>query len=91
MAYNGTLVALLRAASTSSFADGSSLLTTYTRFPPVDFAISVLVAFFDPQIDGNDDGTWLFMFNFQAVLQTAALWVLVEASRKGQSESRLKL
>lgn len=91
MVYNGTLIALLRAAWNGAFADGRPLRTTYICFPPVDFAISVLVAFFDDQIDGNDDGTWLFMFDFQALLQTATLWVLIEASRKGQSERLLKL
>ena len=90
MGYNGTLIGLLSAAWKGSFADGRPLRTTYIGLPPVDFAIAVLVAFFDPQIDGTDNGTWLFMFNLEALLQTAVLWVLVEAKREGQSGTHLK-
>jgi hypothetical protein len=91
MIYNGTLVGLLKAAWNGSFADGSALLTKYTYIWPIDFAISVLVAFFDGQIDGKDNGTWILMFDLLAVLQTAALWVVVEGSRKGNNRTILRL
>lgn len=90
MVYNGTLVALIRAAWTGTFADGRPLRTSYFHFFPADFATSVLVAFFDDQIDGRDNGAWLFMLDFQALLQTTALWVLVEGSRKGETAPSLK-
>jgi hypothetical protein len=91
MIYNGTLVGLLKAAWNGSFADGSALLTRYTYIWPIDFAISVLVAFFDGQIDGKDNGTWILMFDLLAVLQTAALWVIIEGSRKSNSKTILRL
>ncbi len=89
MLYNGTLFALLQAAWTGDFRDGQPLLTTYTRFPPLDFMISVLVAFFDDQI--NVDGPWLLMLDLVATLQAASLWVLVEANRVGQRKRLLEL
>ncbi|KAL2802400.1 hypothetical protein BJX63DRAFT_115353 [Aspergillus granulosus] len=83
MAYNGTLVALLKAAWTGVFADGRPLRSSYTGFFPIDFAIAVLVAFYDSQTDGQDAGTWIFIFNFLIMLQTAGVWVLVEGNRRG--------
>jgi len=91
MIYNGTLVGLLKAAWNGSFADGDTLLIKYTYVWPVDFTISVLVAFFDGQIDGRDNGTWMLMLDLLAVLQTATLWVTVEGSRKGNSKTILRL
>ncbi|KAK8102440.1 hypothetical protein PG984_015586 [Apiospora sp. TS-2023a] len=91
MLYNGTLVALLQAAWTGAFRDGRPLLTTYTHFPPLDFMISILVAFFYDQINGLDDGAWLLMLDLVATLQAASLWVLVEANRGGQRKRLLEL
>lgn len=91
MMINGTLRGLLTAAWRGVFADGRPLRTTYTYLWPLDFAISVLVAFFDGQVNGKDSGAWLLMFDLLATLQTAILWLLVEGSRRGQSKSILGL
>ncbi|ORY03477.1 hypothetical protein BCR34DRAFT_605215 [Clohesyomyces aquaticus] len=91
MAYNGTLVALFRASWTAAFADARPLRTTYIGIPSLDFAISVLVAFFDNIVDREDEGAWLLIFNFEVVLQVATLWVMVEGSRKGQNERKISL
>ena len=91
MLYNGTIVALLQAAWHGVYRDGQPLLRRYTYFPPLDFMISILVAFFDDQISGTDDGAWFLMLDLVATLQAASLWVLVEASRVGQRKRPLEL
>jgi hypothetical protein len=90
MVYNGTLHALLLTAWKGLFPGGKQLRKSYTGLRPVDFVIAVPVAFFDDQINTADNGTWLMMLNFLTMLHTAALWVFVEAGRKGQTSTMIK-
>ncbi|KAJ6153522.1 hypothetical protein N7470_006481 [Penicillium chermesinum] len=91
MMYNGTLVSLLKAAWGGAFPDGRPLRTTYTGVFPLDYPLSILVAFFNDQVNGTNDGAWLLMLDLLATLQIASLWTLCEANRKVQSRSLLRL
>jgi hypothetical protein len=81
MVVNGTLVALLKTAWFGVFPDGTPLKTTYTGILPLDFPISILVAFFYglPKCPGTPPH--LMLVDLVAALMVINMLTLVESRR----------
>ncbi|KAH8200317.1 hypothetical protein TruAng_005533 [Truncatella angustata] len=60
---NGTIKALLVAVWSGRLEDGTLLRTDYTGFPPLDYPLAVLVAFFFSGTNGHHEAYSLFLFD----------------------------
>ncbi|RYP71304.1 hypothetical protein DL771_004881 [Monosporascus sp. 5C6A] len=60
------------------------LKTDYTGIPVIDYPIAVLVAFFFYGTNGHDEGYNLFLVDAYSTLQSAFVWLFVEAIRPGK-------
>lgn len=81
---NGTIEALLLTVWNGTLENGIPLMTNYTGFPPLDYPLAVLVAFFFSGTSGRDEGFQLFLFDLYIILQLGYLWLYVEALRPGR-------
>lgn len=81
MAANGTLVALLKTAWSGVFPDGTPLKTTYTGIPPIDFPVSILVAFFYGLQNRPGTPPHLMLVDLVAALLVINMMTLVESRR----------
>lgn len=81
---NGTIKALLLAVWHGRLDTGAPLETNYTGFPPLDYPLAILVAFFYSGTSGQDEGYSLFLFDLYITLQLGYLWLQAEAIRPGQ-------
>ena len=91
MLVNGTLDAINAVKETGAFTNGRLLRSTYTGISLLDSQIATLVVFFDGVTNGLDPGPRLLMVDLSVMLQTAAVWVLVESRRKGNQSMLLRL
>ncbi|KAI0114569.1 hypothetical protein F4776DRAFT_638043 [Hypoxylon sp. NC0597] len=80
---NGTVKALLLAVWNGRFNDEVELKTNYTGFPLIDYPIALLIAFFFYGTNGHDHDYNLFLVDAYSTLQSAFVWLYVEASRPG--------
>ena len=83
MLLNGTLDAMAGAKKAGAFPDGRPLRLTYTGLSVLDSPLTTLVIFFDGVTNGLDINSRLLMIDLTFMLQSAALWVLIESRRKG--------
>ncbi|KAI1879705.1 hypothetical protein JX265_002659 [Neoarthrinium moseri] len=81
---NGTIKALLVAVWNGRLEDGTLLRRDYTGFPPLDYPLAVLVAFFFSGTNGQNEAYSIFLFDLYINLQLGYLWLYVEAARPGQ-------
>ena len=79
--FNGTVTALIVASWNGRFEDGTPFNTTYTGFFPLDFPISLLVAFFFYGTNGSHPGYQFFLIDAYATLQSAFVWLYAESAR----------
>ncbi|KAH8596285.1 hypothetical protein B0O99DRAFT_661067 [Bisporella sp. PMI_857] len=79
--FNGTVTALIAATWNGRFEDGTAFNTKYTGIFPLDFPISLLVAFFFYGTNGSHPGYQLFLIDAYATLQSAFVWLYAESSR----------
>lgn len=91
MFLNGTLDAMTAAKESGSFPDGRPLRSTYTGFPLIDSPVTTLVVFFDGVTNGLDPGPRLLMVDLSVMLQSQALWSLIESRRRGNRSMLLSL
>lgn len=84
MGINGAMEAMLKTAHTGIFPDGSALQTTYTGIPPLDYMLSVLVAFFYPIM--TDKTPYLVILDIVAAMLVVNMLVLVESRRASASK-----
>lgn len=91
MLLNGTLDAMDGAKQAGAFANGRPLRLTYTGVPVLDSPLTTLVIFFDGVTNGLDPGPRLLLIDLSFVLQTAALWVLIESRREGYRPLLLRM
>lgn len=78
---NGTVTALIVASWNGRFEDGTPFNTVYTGIFPIDFPISLLVAFFFYGTNGSHVGYQLFLIDAYATLQSAFVWLYAESFR----------
>ena len=90
MILNGTFAAVWTAATTGSFADGRPLRQTYTGIFPIDFAVSILMAFFDPLTSLVEVAPYMILFELIISIHVFYLLALVE-SRRAKKGSWLRL
>lgn len=83
MLLNGTLDAIDGAKKAGAFPDGRPLRSTYTGLPVLDSPLTTVVIFFDGVSNGSDLNARLLLIDFIFMLQSAALWALIESRRKG--------
>ncbi|KAJ9271358.1 hypothetical protein DTO212C5_2708 [Paecilomyces variotii] len=86
---NGTVKQLLVTTYYRQFEDGTPFYTSYTGFPPLDFPVAVLVAFFYYGTNGSHFGYQHFLLDAYATLQAAFVWLYVEACRPNASKFSL--
>ncbi|KAI9684605.1 MAG: hypothetical protein M1822_005693 [Bathelium mastoideum] len=79
--FNGTVTALITSSWNGRFEDGTPFNTTYTGIFPIDFPLSLLVAFFFYGTNGSHAGFQLFLIDAYATLQSAFVWLYAESSR----------
>lgn len=84
---NGTVKALLLAVWYGELNKGVALRRRYFGFPPVDYTIALLVAFFFYGTNDHDDGYQLFLLDAYSTLQSAYVWLYVEAARADSHRS----
>lgn len=80
---NGTVKALILAVWHGELSNGISLRRSYTGFAPLDLLITLLVAFFFYGTNSTDEGYQLFLIDAYSTLQSAFVWLYVEATRPG--------
>ncbi|OTA96531.1 hypothetical protein M434DRAFT_373589 [Hypoxylon sp. CO27-5] len=80
---NGTVKALLLAVWNRRFNNAVELKTNYTGFPLIDYPIALLIAFFFYGTNGQDHDYNLFLVDAYSTLQSAFVWLYIEASRPG--------
>ncbi|KAI1412755.1 hypothetical protein F5Y13DRAFT_162612 [Hypoxylon sp. FL1857] len=80
---NGTVKALLIAVWNGRFDNEVALKTNYTGIPLIDYPIALLVAFFFYGTNGQDHDYNLFLVDAYSTLQSAFVWLYIEASRPG--------
>ncbi|KAI0384273.1 hypothetical protein F5Y04DRAFT_239392 [Hypomontagnella monticulosa] len=80
---NGGVKALVLAAWHGRISDKIPLRRTYSGFPPLDYIISLLVAFFFYGTNDHDRAYQLFLIDGYSALQPAFVWLYVEAARSG--------
>ena len=91
MLVNGTLDAINAVKESGVFLNGRPLRSTFTGVPFLDTQVATLVVFFDGVTNGLDPGPRLLMIDLSVMLQTAAVWVLIESRRKGNQSILLRL
>lgn len=91
MFLNGTLDGMTAAKELGYFPDGRPLRTTYTGLPLLDSPVTTLVIFFDGVTNGLDPGPRLLMVDLCVMLQSLALWSLIESRRMGNRSILLSL
>jgi len=91
MFLNGTLDAMNGAKEAGVFPNGRPLSSTYTGLPFLDSPVTTLVIFFDGVTNGLDPGPRLLMIDLSVMLQSAALWLLIESRRRGNRSMLLRL
>lgn len=84
---NGTIKALLLAVWNGRLGNGTPLRNDYTGFPPLDYALAVLVAFFYSGTSGQEEAYSLFLLDLYIVLQLGYVWLYTEAVRPGKKPS----
>ncbi|TQV96356.1 hypothetical protein IF1G_04939 [Cordyceps javanica] len=80
---NGTVKALLLAVWHGELSHGIPLRRSYLGLSLLDLPISLLVAFFFYGTNSHDEGYQLFLVDAYSTLQSAFLWLYVEAARPG--------
>lgn len=80
--WNGTVKALILAVWSGRLTDDTPLKTDYTGIYPVDFLVSLLVAFFFYGSNGHDLDYQVFLLEAYSTLQSAFVWLYVESARK---------
>jgi hypothetical protein len=80
---NGTVKALLLAVWHGELTKDVPLKTDYTGFPPLDYPIAVLVAFFYYGTNGSHEAYQLFLVDAYSTLQSAFVWLYIEMGRPG--------
>ncbi|KAI0152903.1 hypothetical protein GGR57DRAFT_503411 [Xylariaceae sp. FL1272] len=82
-AWNGGLVANLLAPLRGRLNDHIELKNDFTGIFPIDYLISLLVAFFFFATNGSDEGFQLTVFEGYSTLQSAFVWLYAEMARPG--------
>jgi hypothetical protein len=90
MGLNGTIEALVHAKNTGFFPTGRPLTQTYTRIPPIDFVLVILVGFFDSLVNMHYTAPYLILLDLVATLYVINLMTLVE-DRRAERSSWLRL
>ncbi|KAL0929728.1 uncharacterized protein CTRU02_215371 [Colletotrichum truncatum] len=80
---NGTVKALLLAVFHGEINKGVPLRRSYLGFLPLDLVIALLVAFFFYGTNSHDEGYQLFLVDAYSTLQSAFVWLYMEAKRPG--------
>ena len=80
--YNGTVKALILTAWHQRLPDGTPFTTSYTGIFPLDFPISLLVAFFYYGTNGHDTAYNHFLIDAYSTLQSAFIWLYTESGRE---------
>jgi hypothetical protein len=80
--WNGTVTALILAVWHGQLSDSIPLKTKYTGIFPVDFLLSLLVAFFFYGTNGHDPAYQHFLLDAYSTLQSAFVWLYIESARK---------
>ncbi|KAI1101538.1 hypothetical protein F4804DRAFT_315586 [Jackrogersella minutella] len=80
---NGTVKSLLLAVWNGRFDENVKLKTTYTGISLIDYPIALLVAFFFYGTNGQYHDYSLFLIDAYSTLQSAFVWLYIEASRPG--------
>ena len=80
--WNGTVKALILAVWHGQLTDGTTLKRDYTGIVPIDFLISLLVAFFFYGTNGHDIDYQHFLLDAYATLQSAFVWLYIESARE---------
>lgn len=81
---NGTVTQLIVASWHGVLEDGTHFHTKYTGLFPVDFPISLLVAFFYYGTSGHDLAYQYFLIDAYSTLQSAFVWLYVESNRRAE-------
>ncbi|KAH8645855.1 hypothetical protein BGZ60DRAFT_535868 [Tricladium varicosporioides] len=79
--WNGTVAELILTSWNGRFADGTPFETNYTGIFPLDFPISLLVAFFFYGSNGSHSGYQLFLLDAYSNLEPAFVWLYIESAR----------
>ncbi|KAH7319611.1 hypothetical protein B0I35DRAFT_215602 [Stachybotrys elegans] len=90
MILDGTFAAVWNAATTGEFADGRPLQTRYTWIFPIDFAISILMAFFDPLTNLVHMAPYMIFFELIGSIHVFYILAMVE-SRRAAKDSWLRV
>jgi hypothetical protein len=80
--WNGTVRALILAVWHGRLTESITLKTNYTGFFPIDFVLSLLVAFFYYGTNGYDPVYQHFLLDAYSTLQSAFVWLYIESARK---------
>ncbi len=80
--WNGTVNALILAVWRGQLTDGTPLETSYTGIIPIDFLVSLLVAFFFYGTNGHDPDYQHFLLDAYSTLQSAFIWLYIESARE---------
>ncbi|KAF2811309.1 uncharacterized protein BDZ99DRAFT_497109 [Mytilinidion resinicola] len=88
--WNGTVLELIRVTWYGKLHDGTPFKTSYTGIVLFDFPLSLLVAFFLYGTNGSDPGYQLFLIDAYSTLQSAFVWLYVEASRGGKKPTAVE-
>jgi len=80
--WNGTVKALVLAVWHGHLTDGTPLKTNYTGIFPIDYFLSLLVAFFFYGTNGHDPAYQYFLLDAYSTLQSAFVWLYMESARK---------
>lgn len=88
--WNGTVKALILAVWHGQLTDGTPLKTDYTGILPIDFLVSLLVAFFFYGTNGHDSDYQYFLLDAYATLQSAFIWLYIESAREQPKARSIK-
>jgi len=89
MIWNGTLRALIITSWYGQLDDGTPFKTKYTGIFPLDFCLSILVAFWFYGTNGSDAGSQLFLIDMLPITNSAYLWLYVESTRTCEKPSAI--
>jgi hypothetical protein len=84
---NGTVKGLLLAVWRGELDGTTTLKTNYTGVVFIDYPVALLVAFFYYGTNGQDEGYQLFLVDAYSTLQSAFVWLYIEAQRPGSKTS----
>jgi hypothetical protein len=81
--FTGTLDALNKVQADGFFPDGRPLRSIYTGFKPIDWALTILVNFFDALTNGAAPGPRMLCIDMLAVIHCANVWSVIDSRRRG--------